>query len=136
MPATFEEMLAFALAQLTAPIEQHADEDGAMVMTGGEPGEVIVRLTESEVTVAEFAISWHGPDTPVVEPIAIGTVRWNEISAEAAMRVVKALVGAAREARLSTFGVCSMCERATPPEWMHSDDVCQACAEGEFGVVH
>src|SRR5512132_2721204 len=105
-------MLAFALAQLTAPVEQHSDDDGAMVMTGGEPAEVIVRLTESEVTVAEFAIAWRGPYTGSVEPIPIGTVHWTAISAEGAMRAVKALVGAAREARLVKFRVCGMCEQS------------------------
>jgi hypothetical protein len=129
-------MLAFVLAQLTAPVEQHSDDDGAMVMTGGEPAEAIVRLTESEVTVAEFAIAWRGPYTGSVEPIAIGTVHWTAISAEAAMRAVKALVSAAREARLSKFRGCGMCGQSTPPEWMHDDNVCQECAERDLGVVH
>ena len=128
-------MLAFVLAQLSAPIEQHIDEEGASVMTSGDPGEVIVRLTESQATVAAFAVAWDR-SRAVVEPIAIGAVNWAAISAEAAMRVVKALITAAREARRSTFVVCSICDRPTPPERMYSDDECQDCNEAEPDVVH
>jgi len=128
-------MLAFVLAQLSAPVEQHIDEEGASVMNSGDPGEVIVRLTESHATVAAFAVAWER-SRPIVEPIAIGTLNWTAISAEAAMRVVKALITAAREARRSTFVVCSVCDRSTPPERMYSEDECQDCVEVGPDVVH
>ena len=126
-------MLAFVLAQLPAPVDQQIDDEGARVITGGDPPEVIVRLADADVTVAEYAVP--SPGAPV-EPIAIGTVQWTAISAEAAMRVVKALVAAAREARRATFVVCAMCDRATPPEAMASDDLCEECADFDSGVVH
>ena len=135
MTATFEEMLAFVLAQLAAPVEQHDEPDGAVVVTSGEPGEVIVRLTDAQLTVAEYSMAWRTPETASVEPIAVGMVIWRTISAEAAMRVVRGLVAAAREARRSKFRVCGLCERSTPPEWMETDDLCQECAEQDSGVV-
>ena len=52
------------------------------------------------------------------------------------MRAVKALITAARTTRLAKFRDCSICGRHNPPEWMHTDEVCQGCAEREQGVVH
>ena len=136
MAATYEEMLAFVLAQLAVPVGQHDEPDGAVVVTSGEPGDVIVRLTDTQVTVAEYSVVWHTPETASVEPIAVGMVIWSAVSAEAAMRVVKGLIAAAREARRAKFRVCGLCERSTPPEWMQSDDICQECTEQDPGVVH
>ena len=39
-------MLAYVLAHLEEPVHQQISTDGAVVITGGEPTEVIVRLTE------------------------------------------------------------------------------------------
>jgi hypothetical protein len=136
MSAAYEELLAFIAAQLTQPVEQQEDDESAIVFTSGDPGEVIVKLTASQVAVAEFAVSWHTPHTPVVEPIAIGIVNWTRISPEATMRAVKALIAAAREARLAKFSECRSCERSLPPEWMHTEDLCQGCAEPEMKIVH
>lgn len=136
MSGAYEELLAFIGAQLSEPVDHREDDEGAVVFTSGDPGEVIVKLTTSHVAVAEFAVSWHTPYTPVVEPIGIGVVNWTRISPEATMRTVKGLIVAAREARLAKFSTCRLCEQSTPPEWMHSDDMCQGCAEKELGIVH
>ena len=93
-------------------------------------------MTASQVQVAEYAVSWETPHTPEVQPIGVGMVSWTAVSPEAAMRVVKALMTAAQEARLAKYRTCTMCERTTPPEWMHGTDVCQRCAERELGIVH
>lgn len=131
----FEEMLAFVLAQFDVPV-QRDDNDDAVLITSGEPGEVIVRLTPLDITVAEYALEEQGDTAVSVEPIVIGSVTWSAISAEAAMRVVKGLIGAAREARLAKFRVCRLCEQLTPPEWMESDDLCAECAGDDYGLVH
>jgi hypothetical protein len=135
MPATYEELLAYLLAHLAEPVEQHTDEDGAVVITSGDPVEVIVRLTELHVTIAEPAVVWHARDEPVVVPIEIGTVAWSAISDEAAMRAARILIAAAREARLSKLRPCESCGRPTAPESM-SDDLCRDCAERQREVVH
>jgi hypothetical protein len=136
MSTAYEPLLAFIAAQLPQPVKQHEEEDGTLVFTGGDPPEVIVRLTRSAVLVAEYSLQWRGPHTAIVKPIHIGSVRWGRVSEEGAMRVVKALITTARNTRLARFRVCSMCEQRNPPEGMHSDDVCQGCAERELGVVH
>lgn len=129
MPVAYEEMLAFVLARLHEPIDQHEDAEGAVVITSGDPGEVIVRLTESEVTIAEYSVWENGSARSALRPITVGTVGWTALSADATMRAVTALIHLAREARTATFRVCSVCARATPPERMQSDDRCRECAE-------
>jgi hypothetical protein len=136
MPAAFEEILAFIAAQLPAPVQQDFEDDGSVLFVGGDPGEVIVRLTTSAVTVAQYAVTWETPYTPTVQPIQIGVFDWQAVPGDAAMRVVKALITAAREARLADFATCRSCLKRTPPEWMHGDELCQSCAERDGGVVH
>lgn len=136
MPAVFEELIAFIAAQLPAPVQQDFEDDGAVMFVGGEPGEVIVRLTGATVTVAEYAVRWDGPYTPVVQPVEIGVLNWETVSGDAAMRIVRTLIAAARETRQSKYSACQACAKSTPPEWMHDDEICQTCAERERGVVH
>lgn len=136
MSAAYEEMLAFVLAQLDSPVQQPGGDDDAVLVINGEPGDVVVRMTPFDITVAEYSLHWRGENAASVEPIVIGSVMWSSISADAAMRIVKGLIAAAREARLSKFRVCRMCERSTPPEWMDAPDVCQECAEEDYGMVH
>jgi hypothetical protein len=52
------------------------------------------------------------------------------------MSVVATLIDAARESRLGKFRVCRFCNGRTPPELLHEDDVCQACAQQHLGVVY
>lgn len=136
MAAAFEELIAFITAQLPAPVQQDFEDDGSVSFVGGEPAEVIVRLTATTVTVAEYTVRWEGPLTPVAQPVEVAVLHWETVSGDAAMRVVRTLIGAAREARLSKYATCQACEKITPPEWMHDDEICQACAERERRVVH
>ena len=108
----------------------------ARPITGGDPAEVIVRLTRSTVTVWEYAASWEGSDTLVVRPIRIGQVAWRRISGPSATSAVHALVEAARESRRSKFETCRHCEQSTPPEWMDEDGMCQSCAKKHLGVAY
>src|SRR5215203_669820 len=70
VPAAFEELIAFIAAQLSRPVTQH-DENNTLVFTGGDPPEVIVRLTPLAVVVAEYSLEWQGPHTAIVVPITI-----------------------------------------------------------------
>ena len=135
-PATYEEILAFILAQLSEPVDQQETTDGALVITSGDPEEVVIRLSKEDVVVAEFAGTWITPYELQVAPIHIASMTWVAVSESAAMRLLGASISAAREARLSKFRTCTTCETSTPPEWMHGEEVCQGCAEREDGVVH
>jgi hypothetical protein len=132
----FEEWLAFVGAHLPFPVSQEQAPDGSTFLTGGDPGEVIVRLTRSSVTVWEYAAEWEGPHTPVVKPIRVGSVMWRRLPETKAMAAVHSLIEAARESRLSKFAVCRYCDRRNPPESMHDEGVCQSCAEKHLGVVY
>jgi hypothetical protein len=56
---------------LGASIREETQLDGTIVMIGGDPGEVIVRVDGSNVSIALFRVSWNGPYTPVVRPIKV-----------------------------------------------------------------
>ena len=124
----FEEWLAFISTHLTEPVSTELAPDGSTYLTGGDPGEVIVRLTRSTVTVWEYSVGWETPHSPTVQPIRVGSVVWRRIPNPSAISAVRSLIDAARESRLAKFSVCSHCEQRKPPELMHDDDVCQACA--------
>jgi len=53
---------------------QH-QENNTLVFTGGDPPEVMVRLTPGAVVVAEYSLEWQGPHTAIVVPITIGSVQ-------------------------------------------------------------
>ncbi len=132
----WEDLLASVKAALPQPVREETAPDGSFLFTAGEPGEVIVRLTDSSATVSEFAVEWEGPHTPVPKPIRFGRLQWKDIPAERAISLLVSLIDAARESRRSKYRRCHMCDETKPPEWMHGDDVCQDCAQNHLGVVY
>lgn len=132
----FEEWLAFVTAHLPGPVTHELVSDGSTLLTGGDPAQVIVRLTRSVVSVFEYAATWEGPHTAVVTPRRVGSVVWRRVPNAKAVAAVHALIDAARESRLARFRTCERCSQSTPPEHMHDDAMCQSCAEHELGIVH
>jgi hypothetical protein len=127
----WEALVASLAHELPQPVKQETALDGATVFVGGDPGEVVVRLTDAVLTVSEFAVEWPGPHTPVTRPIELGRVHWPWLPGVEAMRVLLVLIEAARQSRLSKYRRCGMCEQVRPPEWMYDGEVCQTCAEGQ-----
>lgn len=136
MPAGFEELIAFIAAQLPQPVQQDFEDDGSVLFVGGDPAEVVVELTSSTVTVAEYAVSREASAQPAAQPIEVGSINWHSISDEAALRLIRALISAAREAREAKFRTCVECSQTVPPEWMHDDELCRSCAANPGGLVH
>lgn len=136
VPEEWENWLAFFTAQLPKPVDQEEEADGSVTFLGGEPGEVVVRLTRSSITVSEFAVAWEGPRRPVVSPRRIGVLFWPRVGSPTAVSIVEGLIEAARSSRRSTYQLCTLCETLTPPEWMEDDDTCLSCAEAQRGGVH
>jgi hypothetical protein len=132
----FEQLIAFLTTHLPAPVEQEQDASGNIVFTGGAPGEVVARLTETSVIVEEFAIRWETPSRPSVSPRRVGLVKWRRLPESAVMNVVGQLIKGARDMRLAKYRTCESCGKTNPPEWMHGDELCHGCAEAEWGVVH
>lgn len=136
MPAQYEEILALLLAQLSEPIQQYDDGEGGIVMRSGKPEEVVVRLTDEAVLIAEFALDMSEGNSVNVTPLPIGSVHWAAISQDAAVRAIRTLLAAARESRLAKFRTCAICGEAVPPEWMEDDTVCGACTPPGAGTIH
>ena len=132
----YEELLDFIARELGEPLQRQESLDGATVFVAGDPGEVIVRCRKSSVSVAVYAVRWRGPHTPIVVPREFAKLAWNRLPQGALVMTLHALIAAAREVRRSEFRKCRMCGDMNPPEWMHSKDICQGCAERHLGVVH
>jgi len=132
----WEALVASVVHELPQPVEQEAARDGSLVIVGGEPGEVVVRLTRSTATVSEYAVEWVGPNDPVVRPVTFGTVHWRRMPEVDAILALRTLIRAARDSRRSKYTQCRNCDRMTPPESMHDDEVCQDCARQHLGVVY
>jgi len=103
---------------------------------GGDPGQVVVLLTDASVIVSSFAGGWETPFNFVVEPRRVGLVKWKRLPETPLLNAISALIKGAREARLSQFQTCQYCGKHTAPEWLHDDQVCQGCADRQLGVVH
>jgi len=132
----YEQLIAFLSTHLPSPVEQEEDSNGNIVFTGGSPGEVVARLTATSVIVEEFAIRWETPYAPVIQPRRVGAVNWRRLPETAVMNVVGQLIKGAREVRRARYRTCGVCGVTNPPEWLHSDEVCQTCAESRLGLVH
>jgi hypothetical protein len=132
----YEQLIAFLSTHLPPPVEQVDEPNGIMVFRGGSPVEVIATLTHTSVIVVEHAVRWETPTTPVDRPRRVGAVNWRRLPESTLMNVVGQLIKGAREMRRSRYRACRFCGRTNPPEWLHSDDVCQGCAEAETGAIH
>ena len=121
---------------LPDPVREEMQLDGDVVLVGGDPGEVIVRIGGSKVSIAVYSVRWEGPHTPVTRPKQLATLNWKRLPASRTMMTLHTLVESAREIRRAKYRKCEKCGEAKPPEWMHGEDICQSCAEKHLGVVH
>lgn len=135
-PLEQDAILAEIRQQLPDPIRGDRQLDGALVLIGGDPGEVVVHLSEGELKVSVFAVRWEGPHTPVVTPERLASLNWQRIPASRLTSVLHEVIAAAVELRSSTYRKCERCGEMNPPEWMHNENTCQSCAERHLGVVH
>jgi hypothetical protein len=122
---------------LPAPVRQDLSDEG-ILLTAGDPGMVAVRVSDRGLVVSVFGIRWDGPHTPIRDDRDICRLSWNELPAELPEQAVvaSALIQAALVLRRAQFRECRYCQRSVPPEWQHSADLCQGCAEQNSGVVH
>jgi hypothetical protein len=132
----FEQLIAFLSTHLPSPVQQEEENDGTLVFTGGSPGEVVARLTNASVVVAQYAVRWETPFTPVVQPRRVGVVKWRRLPESTVMNVVGQLIRGARDMRRSGYGTCQLCGETKPPEWMDDERVCQSCSASTLGSVH
>lgn len=121
---------------LSDPVQNDRQLDGTVVLVGGDPGEVIVRISGSKVSIAVYSVRWEGSHTPVVRPMQIATLNWKRLPAATMLVALHGLINAGVELRRAKYRRCDKCGETKPPEWMHGDDICQSCAEHHLGVVY
>jgi hypothetical protein len=136
VPERYEQLIAYLGSNLPAPVERLEEEDGAIRFTGGDPPEVVVVLTDSSVTVAEFSGEWETPLVFRAKPRRVGLVKWRRLPENALLAAISALVKGAREARMASFQTCQYCGQRTAPEWLHDENVCESCAHQHSGAIH
>jgi hypothetical protein len=132
----WEGLLTSVVHDLPQPVDQETARDGSVVLVGGDPGEVVVRLTRSAVLVSEYAVECQGPHDLTVRPITFGVLRWRRMPEVHTLAALQTLVRAARDSRRAKYRTCGYCESSTPPEALHNDQVCQECARKHLGIVY
>jgi len=132
----FEQIIAFLGSQLPKPIDQQDADDGSIMFMAGDPIEVVVRLTESNVVVSEFDGTWETSFHFAVKPRRVGVLKWRRLPESELMNALAALIKGARLARLSRYRLCVYCGQSTATELLQGEDICESCAERNKGVVH
>jgi hypothetical protein len=135
-PERYEQLIAYLNSHLPDPVEQLDRDDGALQFLAGDPPQVVAVLTETSVTISEFAGVWDSPSKFTATPRRVGTVKWRRLPENALLAALSALIKGAREARLASFQVCRYCGLRTPPESLHDADVCESCTDRHSGVIH
>src|SRR3954452_11132186 len=92
-----ESVRRYVKEHLPNPIRESEGLDGSLTLVGGDPGEVIVRLTAEEVLVSVFSVRWEGPHTPQVLPRPLASLSWCYIPTSSLMMSLHTLVAAASE---------------------------------------
>jgi len=131
----YEQLLAYLESRLPRPVDRQEDADGVRFLAG-EPPELIVTLTPSIVVVDAFAGEWESPGRFRLAPRRIGVLHWPHLPENELLDALAALLAGARAARRSQYRTCEACARSVPPEWMHDEKICQACAADGGGTVH
>ena len=122
--------------ELPQPLSESNQLGGELVFIGGDPGEVVVRMNRTKVTVAIFRVEWEGSHTPVVRPQVLATLSWRRLPAIRMMMTLHDMIAIAKEIRKARYRKCERCGETKPPEWMHNATICQSCAEKHLGVVY
>jgi len=128
-------LLPAPLNRFICPDDEHPP-DNAMIILGGLPQEVVVRLTDRTVSVAVFSARWSSPGTLTMVPKKLASFNWRQMPLAKTLELVAVTIEMARTIRSSTYQKCSRCGETTPPEFMHDKITCQDCARKQLGVVY
>lgn len=106
-------------------------------MIAGDPPEIIVKLSNAGVIIAPYRAEWHGSHELKTVVSNTDLVAWDALpgTTEQLGTFLSQKIDAARKTRKATFKNCTLCHKSPPPEWMHNESICQACAEKQ-GVVY
>ncbi len=101
-------------------------------MNDAELREQFIRVEPSErgARILVCTIDWDDPHTPVSTWVE-GRIMARDTPAADLDRAIDELLAHRRY-----FRVCEECGERNPDGWMHTDRICQRCAETNHGVVH
>jgi hypothetical protein len=74
LPPGWEDWLAFFAARLPEPVTREDAEDGTVTYLAGDPGEVIVQLSQRAIAVSEFRVRLDASGVPVAIPRLLGRI--------------------------------------------------------------
>ena len=126
-PVEWESLLTSLIHELPQPVVQDQVRDGSLILVGGEPPEVIVRLTRATASVSQYDVDLREPHEPIVRPILLGSVQWRRLSEAHALSTISALIRAARDRRRSRYEPCVICGKLLAPEFVADDELCDEC---------
>jgi hypothetical protein len=101
---------------------------GETMLTGGEPGEVVVAVGDDAIEVMDFSVDWIDNHQPTV----FGTLA-GSFAIDAPAESIATAIMRSRARRMATFRWCPKCRSIQPPEWMMTDQ-CMSCFELAGGV--
>ena len=122
-------------AAMGGPLREEAGSDGTLQLVVGDPGEVVAQVTDTNISILEFAIEWQGPSSPAEKHIPVADVHL-PLAATDLKKLLGQLIALTRRRRRKRFRTCKFCNEHNPPEWMHARDICQGCAQRRLGVVY
>src|SRR4051812_6005316 len=99
-PERYEQLIAFLGSNLPTPVDRQEEVDGTLRFTGGDPPEVVVVLTQTNVEVSQFSGVWDSPFTFSARPRRVGVLKWRRLPENALLGALAALVKGAREGRI------------------------------------
>lgn len=96
-------------------------------IVGGEPSEVVVRISDLGIEIGVFRMEW----TTTVAEVVIKD--WKHLPFDSKPAAVSRAIQAARARRIRTYRWCTLCHEVNPPECIEGGR-CYACQERN-GVV-
>ena len=129
---TVESAEAWIASLLPEPVVRSELQGDAILLQGGDPGLVVVRLKPAAIRIGVFTQRWWGARGVLVDETLVA-LPWGRLPSDLAhaKAVVKPLIESAIALRRSRFFECERCAVARPPEWRHANrggpDPCRMC---------
>jgi hypothetical protein len=131
----FRFLKEYLSTDLVQPCTTSTAWDGAEIYKAGDPPEVIVRLTSTEVQVYRPSFFWRNSHELTRDPQLLGTLNWRLLGRTDTFMACDNLIQTARRQRRESFRKCKYCGIIFGPEHMDGD-VCHGCEEKHLHVVH
>ena len=121
--------------QLAAILGGTIESAASVLLTYGDPVEVLVRADPHEVHVEVPVVEWHG-HTPVLTGERQASFPREGVTRLGGDAPFIEAVYEARAKRVARFRRCAECGERNPPEWMHSATLCSRCATERHQVTY